>query len=459
MEALLADFVGKYNIAASEAQALQNCPPDAQLKVLAAVFLKKYNIDERAASTLESCPLDVQIAVLSGFEPKPQADSQDYSRRLMAYIASVRNQSASGGLKRSRDERDAQSSPNLPDLSSAPSKEQLQDFRDRFPIDNTAWMFLNAAPGHIQAKVVHGFKPRNPAATDFSLGVTFFLQAIIARCGSRNGGDHASGQSGAGVNDSAKPGDAADPNAPSLAMLSEFRSRFPMDERAFQYLSGSPVAVQLDVLQNFSLRELRDGGDYSRPLTSYIKFARERERASSLLADGQGQVPVQREGLQVALLQQQQQVNAAATAAAPAETTAPSPDAAAAAAAATTAAVSPAAAAAAATAAASPAALAAVAAQQQQQLLQQQLLQQQLAQQQLVQQQMLQQPAILQQLQVQQQVEQMQQQQLLQQQLAQQQMAAQQMAAQQLQQQQMAAVAQQQMAMQMMLGGGQTFMG
>lgn len=372
MDGILADFVQRYNIGDKDAKALQSCAPEVQMKVLTAVFRRKYSIDERAAQFLESCRLEVKIKVLSSFDPRFQGDTQDYSKKLMAYIRSHQNSGADaapegGGQKRSRDEMEellhsleteeafgtgdgtelssfrerypmddrafdflSSSSPSVKErvlrsfnprstgdsdysglLTSfvrkvrteidrvegatqplsgintghgveellgvedeKPSPEQLQDFRNRYPMDDRAWEYLNSSTGSAQAKILVDFKPRNPADTDYSAAVTFFLRAVRGRPGAFAGGA-AQVVPGAAVV-SAENG----VTAPDPSQLEEFRIRFPMDDRAFEFLTSSSAAVQVDILQHFAPGEIKDG-DYSRPMTSYIKQVRSKHDVNS----------------------------------------------------------------------------------------------------------------------------------------------------------------------------------
>lgn len=301
-------------------------------------FVQKYNIDERAWRALASCTSEVQLKVLSTFQPKEQSDTQDYSRKLMGYIRSMTDAGPGGGHKRSRNEMEElldlnalnepvtvgdeadllhfrlrfpmddrafeflSTSPVVvqarvmrdfnprsstdADYSSlvtsfvrmvraemegqgsvasgggGPTLQQLEDFKARYPMDSRAWEFLTSSPGHTQTKVLTEFKPRNEADTDYSAAVTAFLRAIGSR-----------GLSGGSFGGGCSAGFAS--RAPPRSMLDAFRARFPMDDRAFEFLSNSSAAVQQDVLQHFAPRNISDS-DYSRPITSYLKQVRER---------------------------------------------------------------------------------------------------------------------------------------------------------------------------------------
>merc|ERR1712137_147950 len=52
--------------------------------------------------------------------------------------------------------------------------------------------------------------------------------------------------------------------------LLRFRKRFPMDDRAFDFLRGSRLEVQDVVLNDFNLRRKREE-DYSAPVTAFVR--------------------------------------------------------------------------------------------------------------------------------------------------------------------------------------------
>merc|ERR1711924_21162 len=63
------------------------------------------------------------------------------------------------------------------------------------------------------------------------------------------------------------------PNGPNHRDLSDFRRRYPMDDRAFEYLCDSTPEVKEKVLSTFVPRRSNDP-DNSAPVTAYIKQCR-----------------------------------------------------------------------------------------------------------------------------------------------------------------------------------------
>lgn len=284
-------------------------------------FLAQYSVDERATRALEQCAPEVQAKIVATFAPHQQSDSQDYSRKLMGYIKSMSGaERGIGGTKRSRMEMgsvaldagahvepgeleafrlrypiDARAfeylSSSLPavqvrflrdfnprnaqeaDYSSlvtsvlkkvraemercgslddvCPEQHESEAFRAKYPMDDRAWDFLMSAPGSTQATVLSYFKPRREDDSDYSAPITAFVKSLRQQAR-----DHVGAR-------------------PSPSQIEAFRQRYPMDDRAFEFLESSGSFVVQDVLMNFSPRNMQDT-DYSRPITSYVKQCRER---------------------------------------------------------------------------------------------------------------------------------------------------------------------------------------
>ncbi|CAE8618661.1 unnamed protein product, partial [Polarella glacialis] len=128
-----------------------------------------------------------------------------------------------------------------------PSSERLHEFRGQYPMDDRAWNFLGGVGGAIQQVVVSDFRPKRENDPDYSAAVTAFVRSVESREGRRG---------------------AAAP--PSLFQLESFRERFPMDDRAFDYLCVSAADVQREALQNFSPKRLEET-DFSRQLTAFLR--------------------------------------------------------------------------------------------------------------------------------------------------------------------------------------------
>lgn len=71
---------------------------------------------------------------------------------------------------------------------------------------------------------------------------------------------------------------ASDSNA-NIYALEGFRQRYPMDDRAFDFLKCAPAFVQQQVLEHFNPQR-KDEADYSALIISFAKKCREREQAN-----------------------------------------------------------------------------------------------------------------------------------------------------------------------------------
>lgn len=71
---------------------------------------------------------------------------------------------------------------------------------------------------------------------------------------------------------------ASESNANTYA-LEGFRQRYPMDDRAFDFLKCASAFVQQEVLERFSPQ--KQDSDYSALIISFAKKCREREPAMS----------------------------------------------------------------------------------------------------------------------------------------------------------------------------------
>lgn len=198
-----------------------------------ATFCGRYPIDDRALDYLSTSPSAVQHKVLAEFRPRNE-NEPDYSSLVTSLVKKLR-----------MTER-TETAPTLSAVSgpSGPSLDEMKDFRVHFPMDDRAWEFLLNAPGHTQEVVIKDFKPRRFDDGDYSAAVTAFVRSMTVK---DRGLERV-----------------------SLAKLDLFRERFPMDERAFQYLCNSSVEMQREALQNFLPRNL-DETDYSRQLTYFLK--------------------------------------------------------------------------------------------------------------------------------------------------------------------------------------------
>merc|ERR1712125_199079 len=96
-------------------------------------------------------------------------------------------------------------------------------------------------------RVMAEFKPRREGDADYSAVMTSFVKSVSI--------SHQSGHRG-------YEGYIA--RGPSMSQLNIFRSKYPMDDRAFEFLVNSPESIQEEAIHSFSPRNIADG-DFSRP--------------------------------------------------------------------------------------------------------------------------------------------------------------------------------------------------
>merc|ERR1712203_44707 len=121
--------------------------------------------------------------------------------------------------------------------SQGPSRDEYDAFRDRYPMDDRAFDCLTGAPAEVQRVVVSRFKPRSEGDADYSALVMAFVRTVGA---ARQKGDKGKGRGrdySRGRNERRGRDDTDDRDA---SPLTRFRDRYPMDDRAFAVLRGSP---------------------------------------------------------------------------------------------------------------------------------------------------------------------------------------------------------------------------
>eukprot|EP00435_Cladocopium_sp_Y103_P034204 s1900_g8.t2 len=142
-----------------------------------------------------------------------------------------------------------------------PTQRELDDFRDRYPIDSRAYGVLTGAPGPVQKSVLNQFRPKREGESDYSALVASFVRAVMHR--------HSQAQ--------------LQPRAANS--LADFRERYPMDDRAFAVLERTSSGVQNTVLADF--RPRREGeSDYSALVMAFIRSIE--ARAGSTIDRGRG---------------------------------------------------------------------------------------------------------------------------------------------------------------------------
>lgn len=239
-------------------------------------FFERFPMDDRAATYLQQCPVEVQEKVLATFDPRSQAS--DYSRQVTAYINSLMHSFEAAPPKRSREEHPHRRSDKRARAYSPAWEPQvmapegpLHDFRVRYPMDKRAWDYLCASSAAVQAKVIAGFRPRTEGEDDYSSLITSWVKKLRAVIPDDP------------IETQEEPFAYPDIPGPSLQMLRDFRNRYPMDRRAWEFLTAASGVVQEAVLCEF--RPRREGeADYSAVITSFV-------RSSETRAERSGQLP------------------------------------------------------------------------------------------------------------------------------------------------------------------------
>lgn len=183
----------------------------------------------------------------------------------------------------------------------------LQAFRSKYPMDDRAFEFLENSKTMVKDRVIREFRPKIEGEADYSALITRFTKAcrdsvdqqvaavhvtpswrgpppVNSRNRSRSplraplrggGGLAPASRYGQDIRD--KPGYWATGGRVDRfeadSRLTQFRRRFPMDERAFDFLSSSPLHVQEKVILNFRPNR-PDDDEFSAAVTAYVRTCR-----------------------------------------------------------------------------------------------------------------------------------------------------------------------------------------
>merc|ERR1719291_946715 len=110
-------------------------------------------------------------------------------------------------------------------------QEALDQFRQQYPMDDRAYDYLRAAPAEVQHRVITTFTVRGgEGQADYSRAVTGHVRFCLNR--------HRE-QSSAPMEVPA--GTTAEQ---TLQMIADFQAKYPMDERALQYLLNTSAEVK-----------------------------------------------------------------------------------------------------------------------------------------------------------------------------------------------------------------------
>jgi len=305
-------------IAAAAAPAENALTPE-QLEL----FRASYPMDARAFDFLKIVPPEVQQRVIATF--KPPAVQADYSRIVTSHIRFCLNQH-----REAQSSLQASAAPWLLggagtaaallgqaglDLSGAvlggltAAQDQLTVFRSTYPMDERAFDYLKMAPAEVQKRVISTFNP--PAVqADYSKLVTAHVKFCLMQQREHTppaaaqtapqqatpqvtstalvpaGGVAAGTTVGVGLAQlaAATQGMVSTRSSVSNEELEIFRSMYPMDDRAYDYLAGAPPEVQERVIDTFNVSEVQ--ADYSRAVTAHVKFClkQHKEQVPALIA-------------------------------------------------------------------------------------------------------------------------------------------------------------------------------
>merc|ERR1712151_659878 len=111
--------------------------------------------------------------------------------------------------------------PGLAEAARGPEASKMKAFRERYPMDDSAWDTLADAPPDVQWAVVAQFKPRREGEDDYSALIASFVRSIMIR-------RHAPYIEKRPEDEHYRMTDRK-----HASMLAAFRSRYPMDERAY----------------------------------------------------------------------------------------------------------------------------------------------------------------------------------------------------------------------------------
>jgi len=245
-------------------------------------FVQRYPIDDGARSFLAGSPADVVARVLKDFRPKSEGDS-DYSALVMTYVKRCRADQRVALV------HDVHHAPAQHNARSPPSQTDCSNFFQRYPVDERALDYFASSPSEVQWKVLEEFKPRVEGEADYSGLLTSFCKRwrtnisgvasqpfpapAFGPVGGKAFGAKGLSKGFVGGTPAQSMTGMLQPGGPRPADFLAFRNRFPMDDRAFSYLTESSPEVADRVLATFVPPRF-DDTDYSAPITSYVKQCR-----------------------------------------------------------------------------------------------------------------------------------------------------------------------------------------
>jgi len=281
-----------------------------QLKAKMDTFVQRYPVDEDAWNFLMSSPPEVQNEFLANFRPKREGE-QDYSALVIAFCQRCRADhdrrvvpaphedvpwkgGRVGGLWWGRGPAATAAVAATVTASGGPCweappqwscghsggflMELLEQFCERFPIDDRAYRFLMECRAEVLRTVIESFVPPRLDDANYSAAVVAWAKVIRHRFGDAVTGPAHQGAAtlvpapwggcGGGLGTGCDGGSVSP--GPFIAA---FFQRYPSDEPTQSYLCESPPEVVSRVLREF--RPKREGdSDYSAAVVAYVARCR-----------------------------------------------------------------------------------------------------------------------------------------------------------------------------------------
>mmetsp|Transcript_4433 Transcript_4433/g.10767 ORF Transcript_4433/g.10767 Transcript_4433/m.10767 type:complete len:710 (-) Transcript_4433:39-2168(-) len=205
------------------------------------LFFRRYPVDDRAYEYFASCSQEVQAMIVRDFQPKQEGES-NYSSLFMSFVKRCRAGAPAG------------------EAPVAQAFTSVQDFFRRYPVDDTAYGFFVSSSEDVQRRVMAEFRPPREGESDYSGLFVSFLK----RC--RRDTPHMQEQVGGS-------------EGALERALATFVRRYPIDERAMDFLYTQSAAVVEHVVSAFAPKA-EGQADYSALVMSFTKRCREQVQGS-----------------------------------------------------------------------------------------------------------------------------------------------------------------------------------
>jgi len=155
------------------------------------------------------------------------------------------------------------------DDSIPPPPANLDDFFQRYPVDERAQQYLTSSGPEVVAQCLAKFKPPREGDADY----TTLLMSYVKRLRTENGFAGHAGHLWSSKQHHVAQGGLEEDQISLQVDVAKFCDRYPIDEDAYNYLMNSPIGVQERVLREFHPKREGDT-DYSAIVLSFTKRCR-----------------------------------------------------------------------------------------------------------------------------------------------------------------------------------------